>query len=121
MLVVFDTRTGNVERFVDKTGLPYIKIGKGLVVHEPFVLVTYTTGFGRVAVSTGEFLESNHTFMRGVASSGNRNWGNNYCKAADLIADRYGVPIILKFELSGSDVDVEKFTLGVRSIEVYRA
>lgn len=34
--------------------------------------------------------------------------GSNYAKAADLIAEEYGVPIVHKFELAGTTEDVAK-------------
>lgn len=118
-LVVFDSRTGNVQRFMAKTGCRCLKIVDGLVVNEPFILVTYTTGFGKIPPSTGRFLESNLQYLRGVAASGNRNWGKTFCMAADLISNAYDVPMLLKFELSGTDRDVENFMLRVREIETH--
>jgi protein involved in ribonucleotide reduction len=119
MLVVFDSRTGNVERFVSKTGLPSKRIAPGLVITEPFILVTFTTGFGCPPESTLKFLDTHSHLLRGVAVSGNMNWGKNFCKAADVISQRYYVPVILKFELAGTNQDVINFIEEVRSIEIY--
>jgi len=110
MLVAYDSRTGNVQRFIDKLqGIPLVKVSDGLLVTEPFILVTYTTGFGQVPETTLEFLESNNKYLQGVASSGNRNWGDNFGVAADKIAALYSVDVISKFELSGTSMDVEIF------------
>ena len=109
MLVLFDSKTGNVKRFVQKLGLPSVQVRPGLLAHEPFVLVTHTTGFGQVPKSTLDFLDQNHFFLQGVASSGNRNWGDNFARAADILSDKYNVPILLKFELSGTKRDLEVF------------
>lgn len=112
--------TGNVERFVRKLELEkIIKITDGLVVIEPFVLVTYTTGIGRLPKKTEEFLKGNHPYLKGVASSGNRNWRDNFGKAADMISEQYNVPIILKFELAGLENDVNLFIERLREIETY--
>ncbi len=43
-------------------------------VHEPFIIVTGTIGFGEVPEPVQSFLEVNHQYIRGVAASGNRNW-----------------------------------------------
>lgn len=118
-LVVFDSRTGNVQSFMTKTGLRCLKILDGLVVNEPFILVTYTTGFGKIPPSTSRFIEANRKYLRGVAASGNRNLGKAFCMAADAISDAYDVPILLKFDLSGTDKDVENFLLRVREIETH--
>jgi len=118
LLVAFDSRTGNVARFIKKLDLPAVKITPELVIEEPFVLVTYTTGFGQVPVSTAEFLRNNHQRLMGVASSGNRNWGANFGKAADRIADFYHVRVVSKFELNGTLYDVERFHKEVESLVV---
>lgn len=78
-------------------------------MNEPYILITYTTGFGQVPQTTLDFLTNNHHFLLAVASSGNRNWGNNFGKSADIISELYKVPIIHKFELSGTQKDVEIF------------
>jgi protein involved in ribonucleotide reduction len=119
MLVVYDSRTGNVEKFIKKIGSPSVRISSGLEITEPFVLVTYTTGFGLIPPSTGDFLKRCKYFMLGVASSGNRNWGKNFGKAADLISNSFNVPLLAKFELFGTDRDVENFRLGVSSLEIH--
>lgn len=54
--------------------------------------------------------------MEGVASSGNRNWGANFGKAGELISKQFMVPLLLKFELSGTKRDVEIFEQEVAKI-----
>lgn len=117
MLIVFDSKTGNVERFVQKVEMESLKIESGLIIPEPFVLITYTTGFGQVPPSVVEFLKENHHNMQAVAASGNRNWGQNFGKSADIISDLYNVPVIGKFEMFGTTNDVNNFIEGVMEIE----
>lgn len=88
-------------------------------VEEPFVLVTYTTGFGQVPEKVQTFLSRNNRLLRGVSASGNRNWGTKFAMSADTISEMYGVPVITKFELSGTNLDKEQFVEGVRRIEAY--
>jgi protein involved in ribonucleotide reduction len=113
VLVVYDSRTGNVERFVHKVGLESVKIEKGLIVDKPFVLVTYTDALGQPAHSTVEFLACNDRHLvgniLGIAVSGNRVWGSDYGRAGDTIASWYKIPLLLKFELAGLPSDVDKF------------
>lgn len=116
ILVAFASRTGNVRRFVTRLGLPSVEIREGVRVDAPFFLVTYTTGFGEVPFLVEKFLEVNRQLV-GVAASGNRNWGDNFARAGDLIADEYGVPVLHKFELSGTDADVEFFRKKVQAFE----
>ncbi|NWO08597.1 MAG: class Ib ribonucleoside-diphosphate reductase assembly flavoprotein NrdI [Alteromonadaceae bacterium] len=102
MLIAYYSLAGNVRRFVAKTGLPAVEIKSDLMLTEPFVLVTGTYGFGQVAGTVWDFLADNGDLMAGVAASGNRNWGDNFAKASDLISEAYVVPIVHKFQLSGT-------------------
>jgi len=119
MLIAYDSKTGNVRRFINKLDLPSVQIDSDVVIDEPFVLVTYTTGFGQVPERVTSFLRRNHRYLRGVSASGNRNWGDSFAKSADTIACEYGVPVISKFELSGTGRDVEHFANGVATIAAY--
>lgn len=119
MMVVYDSRTGNVARFVAKLGVNGLRLEEHTVVDKPFVLVTYTTGFGEVPEKVRRFLVRNHACLKGVAASGNRNWGRMFAASADAIAAAYQVPVLVKFELSGTSRDVEQFWNGVRQIESF--
>jgi len=119
MLIAYDSKTGNVRRFVEKLKLPSIQIEESMDIDQPFVLVTYTTGFGQVPEKVKSFLRKNHQKLRGVSASGNRNWGDGFAVSADRIAEMYGVPVISKFELSGTTRDVERFVQEVRAVASY--
>ncbi|CAM4464215.1 protein involved in ribonucleotide reduction [Paenibacillus endophyticus] len=119
MLVVYDSKTGNVKRFIKKLNMRAVPIDEKAAVDEPFVLVTYTTGFGQVPEKVTSFLENNADMLRGVSASGNRNWGSGFAKSADTISQKYAVPVILKFELSGTNQDTQHFVERVRTIEAY--
>lgn len=116
MLIVYDSKTGNVQRFIHKLGMECVKITDHLMIGQPFILVTYTTGMGQVPKSTHDFLERNSQFLRAVAASGNMNWGTRYALAGDQIANQHSVPLLLKFELSGTSNDVNRFKQGVQYI-----
>ena len=116
VLVVYDSMTGNVKRFISKLRCPSIQISDTLQVNQPYILVTYTIGFGQVPSSTKEFLNRNSLFLFGVASSGNKNWGDNYAKAASVISNQFNVPIVHTFELSGTEEDVKIFKEEVEKI-----
>jgi len=127
LLVVYDSRTGNVQRFVDRfqrqatAPIRFLRIQPSLVVHEPYILLTYTTGFGAVPESVEQFLKRCSSFLIGVAASGNRNWGYMFAKSADIISSQYHVPIVHKFELSGTNTDIKIFEERVQEIyEAYR-
>lgn len=113
MLVVYASRTGNVRRFVEKLTDDFriINVDEVEEIYEPFVLVTYTDGFGSVPNKVSSFLERNDNYknLKGVASSGNIVWQGNFGKSANLISEKYNVPIILKFEVGGRKKDLELF------------
>lgn len=119
MLIVYDSKTGNVKRFVGKLNMPAVSLDTDMTIDEPFVLVTYTTGFGQAPEKTLSFLKRNHARMLGVSASGNRNWGEGFARSADRIAAMYRVPVLSKFELSGTAKDVERFMQEVHAVAAY--
>ena len=116
MRIVFDSKTGNVKRFIQKLGMACDQIQPDLQIDEPFILITYTTGFGQAPQTTKDFLSRKGHLLRGVVSSGNMNWGKYYGHAADLISKQYDVPVLMKFELSGTNKDVARFKQEVDQI-----
>lgn len=114
MLVVFSSMTGNIRRFIEKLGVDNVvdisSKGGQVSVNEPFVLITYTIGNGETPQDVQSFLDNNNHYLRGVIGSGNRNWGDNFCKGAINVAERYKVPLLHTFELSGYESDVEIVT-----------
>ena len=119
MLIVYDSRTGNVKRFVGKLNMPSVPIESDMTIEEPFVLVTYTTGFGQAPDKTMSFLERNYRKLVGVSASGNRNWGEGFARSADRISALYKVPVLSKFELAGTMNDVERFKREVSAVASY--
>ena len=121
MFVYYDSKTGNVQRFIDKIKKErpewsFVKISGDMEILENGHLVTFTTNFGEIPDTTEKFLknENNRKYIKSVSSSGNMNWGTLFGKAADNIEETYGIPVLMKFELSGTHVQVEYF---INSIE----
>ena len=115
-LIVYDSMTGNVKRFVSKLEYENLQITSDLEVDQPYILITYTIGHGNVPESTKEFLNRNSLFLSGVAASGNMNWGAYYGRAGKIISVKYNVPLIHIFELGGNNSDVILFKKGVEKI-----
>ncbi|MFC6117972.1 class Ib ribonucleoside-diphosphate reductase assembly flavoprotein NrdI [Macrococcoides bohemicum] len=112
MLIVYYSLTGNVRRFIQKSGQPRVislETATKEGVSEPFIIVTGTIGFGQVPDAVSQFLERYHHHLAAVVGSGNRNWGQNFAKAGDTISVTYHVPLLMKFELHGNNRDVELF------------
>jgi len=111
--IYYDSKTGNVERFVNRLreyrDWNIQKIDDTVKLSHPGHLVTYTTGFGEIPLSTLRFLQANSQFIETVTSSGNKNWGPNYALAAIKIAQQFALPVLMQFELSGTMMDLQKF------------
>lgn len=111
--IYYDSKTGNVERFIrkveERTGWEVIKIQADVPIYERGHFVTFTTRFGQLPDATQHFLIQAAPYLDSVSSSGNRNWGRNFALAADIISSEYGIPTLIKFELSGTDADIEQF------------
>ena len=121
MFVYYDSKTGNVQRFIDKikkerSEWSFVKISGDMEISENGHLVTFTTNFGEIPNTTEKFLENenNRKYIKSISSSGNMNWGTLFGKAADNIEEKYGIPVLMKFELSGTHVHVEYF---INSVE----
>lgn len=116
MQIAFYSMTGNIRRFLSGAGVEQhyelYEITEGNkrdYLSEPFILVTSTYGFGQVPDTVRTFLEHNRDNILAVASSGNRNWGQNFAKSGEYIRDEYHVPLLMKFELHGSPNEREEF------------
>ena len=120
-LVYFSSVTETTHRFVQKLGMPAIRIpvksAEGTItVEDPYVLVLPTYGSGKRAGTVGyvpkqviKFLnnEHNRSLIRGVIAAGNTQFGAEYCFAGDVVASKCNVPYLYRFEMMGTAEDVE--------------
>ena len=122
--IYYDSKTGNVERFVQKiTSLinwKAVKIQPDMQITHPGHLITFTTRFGEVPETTIGFMQQAGALVRSVSSSGNRNWGRNFAVAGNKLAERYELPLLLKFELSGTMEDVKQFINLIKNNHDYK-
>ena len=119
-LVYFSNVSGNTKRFVEKLTDDPIRIpvrpsdARELVVADKYVLVVPTYGGGSespaIPKAVKVFLNNpaNRSLLAGVIGTGNTNFGEHYCKAADMISAKTNTPIIGRVELLGTPEDVEK-------------
>ena len=116
-IVYFSNYSGNTKRFVEKFDEHAIRIpidwrNHSITVDQPYVLMvpTYGGGEGRTAIprQVRSFLniKENRNLLRGVVGFGNTNFGEHFCKAAHMISEKAGVPLIAKIEIFGTDDDV---------------
>lgn len=106
MKIVYHSFTGNCKRFAQALN-PNARSTKELpVADEDIVLIFPTVGFGQVPPVVKRYLRTNREHIKFVVSSGNRNWGPNFAKGADIITQHLGIPSY-KIELAGTPEDVE--------------
>lgn len=126
MIVYFSSVSGYTDRFVKKLGLPAVRIplktddAEKLTVDGEFILITPTygaSGKGFVPKQVIKFLNSieNRSLLRGVVGSGNRNFYEDFSKAAEIIAAKCSVPLLYRFELAGTPEDVDIVTKGIHT------
>ncbi|QRP19931.1 class Ib ribonucleoside-diphosphate reductase assembly flavoprotein NrdI [Corynebacterium striatum] len=124
-LVYFSSVSENTKRFVERLGRPAVRIPlrpkkNGLIqVSHPYVLVVPTYGGGSLKRAVPKqviaFLNDpiNRSFIRGVISSGNTNFGNAYCVAGQIISAKCHVPELYHFELLGTQKDIDTVKQGL--------
>ncbi len=121
-LVYFSSQSENTHRFITRLGLPARRIPLDLsarLQQQPYILVVPSYGGSRrrgaVPRQVIHFLndESNQRSIRGVIAAGNRNFGEAYCLAGDIIAQKCQVPLLYRFELMGTPEDIAKVKAGV--------
>ncbi|MFC8302518.1 class Ib ribonucleoside-diphosphate reductase assembly flavoprotein NrdI [Specibacter sp. NPDC057265] len=123
-LIYFSSASENTHRFVVKLGveaarLPLYTAAETLLAQEPFVLVLPTYGGqtrrGAVPKQVIKFLNvpGNRGLIRGVIGAGNTNFGNHYCLAGDIVAEKCQVPHLYRFELMGTSDDVDRVRAGL--------
>jgi len=127
-LVYFSSVSENTHRFVQKLGLPAIRIPlhDRIEVDEPYVLILPTYGGGRangpdpdaggyVPKQVIAFLNNPHnrSLIRGVIAAGNTNFGAEFCYAGDVVSRKCGVPYLYRFELMGTAEDIEAVRAGL--------
>ena len=114
MIIYYDSKTGNVQRFMKKIkderpDWEIIKINPDLEAKEDGHFVTFTTKIGEVPETTAESLKKNSKYIKSISSSGNMNWGVYFAVAADKIKEEYKIPVCMKFELPGTNREVKHF------------
>ncbi len=123
-LVYYSSASENTARFVERLGLPASRIpiapeAPMPMPAEPYVLIspTYADGQGRGAVAKQviRFLNDpdRRALLRGVIASGNRNFGATWALAGKVISDKCGVPVLYRFELAGTETDIDRVRAGL--------
>ena len=123
LIVYFSSSSENTHRFIQRLGLPAVRIPlnerERIQVDEPYILIVPSYGGGGTAGAVPRqairFLNDPHNrqFIRGVIAAGNRNFGDAYGRAGDVVAQKCSVPYLYRFELMGTPHDVANVRKGV--------
>ena len=113
MKIIVFSLTGNCKRFVKMCEIPeedvvYLR-DIDYNINFDYILITPTFGFGEVPVAVSKFLKENYRHLKGVVGSGNKNWGERFANASELISKEYNVPLLMKIELHGNKKDISEF------------
>ena len=103
-LVYFSSSSENTHRFMQRLGLPAIRIPlnerERIRVDEPYILVVPSYGGGGTAGAGPRqvirFLNDEHkrAVIRGGIRSRNRNFGEAYGRAGEGLSQKSGVPLL---------------------------
>jgi protein involved in ribonucleotide reduction len=119
-IVYFSNRSGNTKKFVEKidgsaTRIPIDSSPSGnIIMDREYVLFVPTYGGGSeksaIPRQVRHFLNipENRSLLRGVVGLGNTNFGEHFCKAAFMISEKTGVPVVARVEIFGTEEDVIK-------------
>ena len=117
-VVYFSSVSENTKRFVDKLEAKAVRIpirteeAAEFVHDRDSVLVLPTYGGGNdnstVPKQVIKFLNNpdNRKHIKAVIAGGNTNFGSHFGKAGDIVADKLGVPVLYRFEVTGTPEDV---------------
>ena len=123
-IVYFSSLSGNTHKFVSGLGIntqriPISPKDPALKVNKPYVLFvpTYAGAHGEGAVPKQviNFLNDkrNRDLMVGVVAGGNTNFGKYYGYAGHVISKKCKVPLLYKFELTGTVRDIKNVREGM--------
>ncbi len=119
-VVYFSSASENTKRFVDKLGVKTVRIplktedAAEFVHDKDSVLVVPTYGGGNeggtVPKQVIKFLNNpeNRKHIKAVIAGGNTNFGEHFCRAGDVVAQKLGVPVLYRFEITGTPEDVNE-------------
>ena len=124
LVVYFSSVTRNTDRFVAKLPVRSLRLPLKTSdpvprLTEPYVLAVPSYGrpggAGSVPPQVVKFLNDapSRQQLKGVLGAGYTTFGPLFCVAAEKVAAKCQVPLLYKFELMGTDEDVEKVTQGL--------
>ena len=92
MKIVYASRTGNVQKLIDRLGVDAVKITNGTEkVDGDYVLITYTDEVGIIPKAVEKLIDANKDGLKAAAVSGNsERHPDSFCGAADKLSEKDG-------------------------------
>lgn len=120
MKVAYLSLTGNVRRFVERLHIESIELdtaSMNVKIDDDYIVIlpSYDDYMTDVVCQLIEF-DDNASRLRGVAGSGNRNFGRNFIFSAKKLSLKYNKPLLCAFEFSGTDEDIKNFKEAVNQL-----
>ena len=128
-LIYFSSGSGNTARFVARLDFAAQQVAVRRIPISPaeelplpsddyvLMLPTFADGAGRGAVPKQviRFLNdpARRARIKGVIAGGNRNFGATFALAGKIVAEKCNVPLLYRFELAGTDVDLARVRSGL--------
>lgn len=133
-IIYFSNYSLNTERFVQSLKwdkgevwrIPVLQLPEEEIteppVDNPYILVSPSYGTmmqGRVPSQVKKFLtpERNRENVKAVIATGNRNFGDEYGMAGNVLAGKLQIPLIAKIELAGTPQDIVEVRTQLEKIE----
>jgi protein involved in ribonucleotide reduction len=124
LIVYFSNVSNFTHRFVEKLEVPASRIpikaeeAGTFTISEPCVLIMPTYGangkdFVPKQIIRFLNLEQNRDKITAVIGSGNVNFLGDYCRGAEIVAQKLSVPLLYRFELAGTQDDVKNVKKGL--------
>ena len=115
LIVYYSSNSGGTRRIADNLNTQTVELSK-YDGHSPYVLMVPTYeqrrgGFTPRPVQN--FLDTHAGSMIGVIGTGNRNFGEHYCRAAHDVSQAYNVPILWRIDIMGTVDDYRTIDAGM--------
>lgn len=116
LIYYWSSNTRGTERLAHKLSHPTRSITTHPTTHHPYILLTPTydqPNGGHTPPQVDQWLQTNAHNLVGVIGTGNRTFGTHYCQSAQDISSKYGVPVLWRVEIMGTEKDHDVIDHGI--------
>lgn len=116
LIYYWSSPTGNTAALAHNIPHTTLPIAPHTRTIQPYILLTPSYDQpkgGFIPKQVERFLEHNSHHMVGVIGTGNRTFGTHYCQSAQDISSKYGVPVLWRVEIMGTEKDHDVIDHGI--------